>query len=92
MKTLQEVVVENPAITGTPVCKQEIPAAQKTVRADTLISVEERYNVAKRGIIFGVEFEGRTYMVPGHMSVPAKATVPRTAAGALIGVAAVTGG
>ena len=89
MKTTFVEVLEAPT---QQVSQEEIPAAVQTVRADTLLKQEERKLAGKRGWIFGVEVDGRTYLVPAHRQVPAGATVPRTAAGSLIGVAAVTGG
>ena len=92
MTPTQEVVLESPTKAGVDVAAEVIPAAPETVRADALLTEQERATVAKRGIIFGVEHEGMTYLVPAHRQVPAAATVPRTASGALVGVAGVTGG
>ena len=92
MTTYQEVVLESPTKAGVSVATEVIPAAPETVRADSLLPEAERKVAASRGLIFGVEFEGMTYLVPAHSPVPAQATVPRTASGALVGVAGVSGG
>ena len=91
MTTYQEVVLESPAKAGVSVA-EAVPAAKQTVRADSLLTETERKVAAKRGIIFGIEHDGITYLVPAHRQVPVGSTVPRTSRGSLIGVAAVTGG
>lgn len=89
---MKTILVEEPKTPSIPISTGVIPAAVQTVRADSLLKADEREVASRRGWIFGIEFEGQTYLVPAHRQVPAGATIPRTAAGSLVGVAAVTGG
>lgn len=89
---MKATLVEALVAPTTPFATQKIPAAAKTVRADSLLREGERKLAAKRGWTFGVEYQGVTYPVQAHRQVPVGATVPRAAAGSLIGVAGVTGG
>ena len=75
-----------------PIEQSAIPEAATTVEAGSLLRAEERKSAAQRGWLFGVEVDGKTYLTPAHRQVPAQATIPRTSAGSLIGVSAVTGG
>ena len=92
MNITQEVVLEHPSTADSQPVMRALPAVQQTVRADSLLTETERKVAAKRGIIFGIEHDGITYLVPAHRQVPVGSTVPRTSRGSLIGVATVTGG
>ena len=69
-----------------------VPESVETIQAGSLLAPEEFKTAQKRGWLFGVEVEGKTYLVPAHRQVPKNATLPRTSSGSLVGVAAVTGG
>ena len=90
----QQIVLEAPQKENKSLLdlQTEVADSNKTVQALSLLEPQEQIAVSETTAFIVVSHKGECYTVPPHAQVPAQATVVRTEAGVLEGIAAVTGG